>query len=231
MKVLVVYAHPEPQSFCAALLRAGKEALESVGHQVVVSDLYAMGFSPIASREDFLEVADPDFFKYQREQQHAAAREAFAADIAAEQRKLVEADFVILHFPLWWFGTPAIMKGWFDRVLALDFAYGGGRWFEYGPLRGRRAMLTMTAGAPRSRYSSGAILGAIERTLFPIHVGVLNLVGLAVLEPFVAWAPVRMSEAERSSCLEAYRQRLRSIESEPALPFHSIADNPDPLLR
>lgn len=228
MKVLIVHAHPEPRSFCSAMLATARDTLDRQGHAVEVSDLYAAGFDAVGSRRDFETVHDPSYFKYQAEQAHAHRQSGFSAAIAEEQRRLHWSDLVIFQFPLWWFGPPAILKGWFDRVLAMGFAYGGGRWFEHGPLRPRRALVAMTTGAPRERYLEGNIFGGIERVLYPLHVGTLNLVGLDVHESFIAWAPARIDAAARNRELEAYSKRLTTIEHEPPLPMHRVADHPDP---
>ena len=108
MKALIVYAHPEPTSFTAALKDAAVRAIEGAGHEAVVSDLYAEGFNPVAGRHDFLTVADPGRFHYQTEQSHASRNKGFAPDIAREQARLADAGLVILVFPLWWGGVPAI---------------------------------------------------------------------------------------------------------------------------
>jgi len=230
MKVLLVFAHPEPRSFCGAMRDTAMEVLSATGHELRRSDLYSMGFDPVGDRKDFLTVADPQFFKYQKEQLVASDRGGFAPGLAAEMAKLSWCDLVVFLFPLWWFSVPAIMKGWFDRVLAMGFAYGGGRWFETGPLRGRRALLAMTTGAWRERYTEGAIFGGIERVLYPLHVGILNLVGLDVLEPFIAWAPSRIGEEQRRVILADWRRRLAGIEHEAPLPMHTIADHPDSMI-
>ena len=146
-----------------------------------------------------------------------------------EQERVQWADLVIFHQPLWWFSVPAITKGWFDRVLALDFAYGRGRWFDRGVFRGKRAMLTITAGAPEQRYQEGHIFGGIERVLYPLHVGVLNFVGFDVLDPFITWAPIQMSIEEREAELQSYRSRLEGVWTAEPLPFHSLKRHPDPL--
>jgi NAD(P)H dehydrogenase (quinone) len=116
MKVLIVHAHPEPQSFNAALTRAAAAALRDTGHEVTVSDLYADQFDPVAGRHDFQETANSDRFHYQSEQAHAAANRSFAPDIAREQTRLLSADLLVLQFPLWWGAPPAILKGWLERV-------------------------------------------------------------------------------------------------------------------
>jgi NAD(P)H dehydrogenase (quinone) len=229
MNVLIVYAHQEPKSFCGALLLFGLETLKEGGHEVKVSDLYAMKFNPVCDRNDFLEVADPDYFKVQKEQSHATSQRSFAQDIAQEQEKVEWADIVIFHQPLWWFSIPAITKGWFDRVLALGFAYGGGRWFDKGVFRGKKAMLTITAGAPESRYQEGHIFGGIDRVLYPLHVGLFNFVGFDILEPFITWAPVQLSAEGRETELRRYQSRLASLASEATLPFHSLEQHPDPM--
>lgn len=228
MKVLIVYAHQEPASFNGAMLALAKETLVARGHEVVISDLYAQRFDPVGGRHDFTTVKDSGFFKYQAEQVYAHDHASFARDVAEQQRRLLWSDLVIFQFPLWWFGVPAILKGWFDRVLAMGFAYGGGRWFEHGPLRPRRALLAMTAGAPRERYLEGNIFGGIERVLYPIHVGTLNLVGIEVHAPFIAWAVARIGPEARQRYLTEYAERLARIDCEAPHPMHRIADHPDP---
>lgn len=109
--VLIVYAHPEPKSFNAALCARAASALTAAGHDVTVSDLYGEGFDPLAGRHDFTTVADPDRFHYQTEQAHAARHGGFSAELAREQARVEAADLLVLQFPLWWGGVPAILKG------------------------------------------------------------------------------------------------------------------------
>ena len=70
MKVFVVHAHPEPQSFSAALKSVAVEELRRQGHEVKISDLYAMRFDPVASSEDFGLRANPEYCTYALEQRH-----------------------------------------------------------------------------------------------------------------------------------------------------------------
>ena len=79
MKVFIVFAHPEPRSFGAALLKQSIETLNAQGRQVVVSDLYSMGFTPIASASDFTERRFPDMLHYDREQKYAHEHNAFSS--------------------------------------------------------------------------------------------------------------------------------------------------------
>ncbi|HEX2537554.1 MAG TPA: NAD(P)H-dependent oxidoreductase, partial [Pseudolabrys sp.] len=132
MHALFVYAHPEPTSFTAALKDDGAAALRDAGHTVEVSDLYAENFNPVAGRHDFRTVADAARFHYQTEQGHAHKHEAFAPDLVREQQRFLKADLIVWLFPIWWGGMPAIMKGWFDRVLAFGFAYADGKRYDTG---------------------------------------------------------------------------------------------------
>src|ERR671929_23137 len=126
MKVLLVFAHPEPRSLNGALRDVAIQELEAQGHEVRVSDLYADRWKSEVDRTDFPLLA-PDA----RLKPVAASREGFAAralteDVRAEQEKLLWANALILQFPLWWFTMPAILKGWVERVFAYAFAYGVG---------------------------------------------------------------------------------------------------------
>jgi NAD(P)H dehydrogenase (quinone) len=76
----------------------------------------------------------------------------FAADLVREQERLMRADLLVLVFPLWWGGLPAIVKGWFDRVCAYGVAYADGRRFERGYFVGRRAVLGLTTGGTTERF-------------------------------------------------------------------------------
>ena len=138
MHVLLVYAHPEPASFNGALRDAIVGETVASGHSVDVSDLYAQGFDPVAGRGDFMHAADDALFHYQSEQTAAALSDGFVPDLAREQDRLRRADLLILQFPLWWGGPPAILKGWFDRVAAYGVAYADGTRFDTGLFRGRK---------------------------------------------------------------------------------------------
>jgi len=216
MNVLIVYAHPEPASFNAAMCARARDALTQAGHEVVVSDLYAEGFNPVAGRHDFLSVADPNVFHYQTEQAHAARHGTFAPDITREQRRVADADLVILQFPLWWGGVPAILKGWGERVFAYGFGYADGLRFQTGVFRGRRAMVSMTSGGTTARFGAGAVYGELERqVLWQIqHLG-LEYMGYELEPPFVAYAAPRTDDAGRADYLDELERRVLAAAAKP----------------
>lgn len=225
MKILIVHAHPEPRSFNGAMKDLAVETLTAAGHAVTVSDLYAMGFGAVVGAADFLnERADPEVLSIGHEQMQAHRLAAFSPDIADEQEKLRQAELLILQFPIWWFGMPAILKGWADRVFARGFAYVGGRKYDTGMFRGKLAMVATTTGTSEDTYAPDGIDGEMLNILWPIHNGLFRYTGFDVLEPFVAYMPGRISAADRAGVLAAYRTRLLGIETTPRLFFHPAED-------
>lgn len=231
MNVLVVLAHPEPRSFNGALRDATVSTLTAGGHQVEQSDLYAMRFDPVCGPEQFPEHDQSRFFNVQAAQRQAVRDGTQTPEVIAEQRKLHRADLLVLHFPVWWFGVPAILKGWFDRVLAVEAAYGGGRWFDHGVFRGKRALICATTGARQDRFAPEGLFGPIDWVLHPLRVGTLNFCGFDTLEPFVAWAAGNRDAAARGQYLDDWSARLRAIENETPQPFRHLADYPSPGMR
>lgn len=225
MRVFIVHAHPERQSFNGAMTRTATTAMEGAGHEVVVSDLYAMGFNPVSDRRNFTTVHDPDYYRQQAEEAHAAAHNGFAADIQVEMDKLFWCDVLILQFPLWWFGLPAILKGWVDRVFASGGRiYGGGKWYDRGVFAGKRAMCALTIGGPPPIYSEHGLNGPIGTILFPIHHGMLYFTGFTVIEPFLVHAPARISAEERAAHLARYRERVLHLAEAPVIAYPKLAD-------
>ncbi|WP_219419083.1 NAD(P)H-dependent oxidoreductase [Pseudonocardia nigra] len=223
MNVLWIFAHPERHSLSGALRDEGHRVLEGLGHEVRTSDLYGMGWNPVVDGDDFAH--DPG----QRlivgaASQEAHARGTLSEDIRAEHEKLRWADAVVLQFPLWWYGMPAILKGWFDRVFVKGFAYGvvdGGRTLRYGDgvLRGKRAMAVVTAGAPAPTIGPRGVNGDIDELLFPLQHGALFYTGMAVLPPFVVPGADRVSPADYACAAAGLGERLRTLGTAEPIPF------------
>jgi NAD(P)H dehydrogenase (quinone) len=227
MKILLVFAHPEPRSLNSALRDVAIKELEAQGHEVRVSDLYADRWKSEVDRADF-PLLEPDT----RFIPAAASKKAFDAntltdDVKAEIEKLLWADTLILQFPLWWFAMPAILKGWVDRVYAYGFAYGVGehsdqRWgdrYGEGTLVGKRAMLIVTAGGWEEHYAARGVNGPIDDLLFPINHGILYYPGYNVLPPFVVCRVDRLDEDGFEPVAERLRERMRMIETTPPVPY------------
>ncbi|MDH6623605.1 NAD(P)H dehydrogenase (quinone) [Streptomyces sp. LBL] len=216
MNVLWILAHPEPRSLNGYLAAQGQRALRAEGHHVEVSDLYAMGWNPVADAAGYAH--DPA----ERFQVAAAAKQAYesgtlSADIRAEQEKINRADTIVVQFPMWWFGMPAILKGWFDRVWHQGFAYGlrgpNGEWIGYGDgfLAGKRAMAVVTMGGPPWFYGERGIHGAVDELLFGLQHGTLFYGGAEVLPPVLISGADRFTPEEGEAAAKELHERLLAI--------------------
>ncbi len=135
MRCLVVVAHPLEDSLCAFLADKVVKKLEQDGHEVLVVSLYAQGFEPalsIGERQSYFDAYD-------------------GTKVSRETDQLLNAEALILLFPTWWFGFPAILKGWFDRVWGPGIAYDHAD--DFGPIKPRlgnlkKVLAVTTLGAP-----------------------------------------------------------------------------------
>jgi NAD(P)H dehydrogenase (quinone) len=232
--VLIVYAHPEPRSLTRQLVNTTKDTLAGMGHKLLESDLHGMRWKAVFDAGDFPVRASPNSLSFMRESEHAFTTGTQTADVELEQQKLLQADAVIFQFPLWWFGFPAILKGWVDRVFANGLAYGykrAGNRYRYGEggLAGKRAMLSVTAGGPESDFGARGINGPLEQLLFPITHGTLFFSGMDVLPTFAIYGTGKIDESRVEAAKRAWAQRLIRLFIDDPIPFRrqNGGDYPD----
>jgi len=140
MNVLIVYAHPNPLSFNQSILKVVHNCFKSKGASVRLKDLYAERFDPVLGEAQLSlqnEGKIPD-------------------DIKREQEQVTWADTIVVIYPLWWFDRPAILKGWFDRVFTNGFAFRFDENGVTGLLKGKRAMVVVTAGGTKEDFGKNA---------------------------------------------------------------------------
>lgn len=233
-KVLLVLAHPEPQSLNKQLFTVSKETLEAQGHEVMVSDLCAMNWKAVFDEHDFPHRLNPERLSFIRESGHAYSNGKQTPDVQLEQEKLLSADAVIFQFPLWWFSVPAILKGWFDRNFAYGLAYGyknAGNQYRYGEggLQGKRAMLSVTIGGPEIDYSERGINGPLEQLLFPITHGTLFFSGMQVLPTFALYESEHVTAEIVERTKAELKARVENLFIDQPIPFRSQngGDYPD----
>ncbi len=136
MNILIVKSHPIATSLCSAFTERIRSKLIEMGHEVVLEDLYDKEFHPVLSSDERKTYYDKQYDLSAVEQ---------------EIQRLLKADALVLVFPTWWFGFPAILKGWFDRVWAPTVAYDHAD--DFGPIKPRltklkKALVVTTLGAP-----------------------------------------------------------------------------------
>lgn len=222
MNILIVHAHPEPQSFCSAMGREMARVWQSQGHTVEWSDLYAQGFNPVSGPNDFTQRANPDYLVYALEQRNAVKTNSLPADIASEVDKVKRCDLLVLNFPLYWFSVPAILKGWIDRVFLSGEFYGGRTFYDRGLMAGKRAWVTFTLGGRSNMFGEEAVHGDIQTMLRPLLRGTLGYCGFTVHEPFAAYHVPYLPEAERNSIMADCVQAAETLEDRPVLRFPKL---------
>jgi len=148
MRVLTVYANPNPRSFCHAILERFSQGLKDAGHTNEVVDLYAIRFNPVLKLWDYAswinETTPMEYLKgmiqsssnrfiwffaekwlRNKDMSEIAklARLFRPRDVRKQQRKIAEADALVIIAPVWFVGFPAILKGWIERIFTYGFAF------------------------------------------------------------------------------------------------------------
>lgn len=227
----IVLAHPEPQSYSAHLARTAEGALKAAGWRVTLTDLYTIGFDPCEGPLQFKSRKHRERFDPSTEQRHAFDRGAMPAIVRDEITRLEAADLLVLQFPLWWYGPPAILKGWFDRVLAYGATYTSKMRFENGKFRDKRAIVSLVGGGEAESFVLGGRNGDVHQSLWQVHFS-LHYVGFTVVEPLVAagvsgWSPDEDDAAELVRLgrhAEAVAVAMQEIGTRAAIPFNAQKD-------
>jgi NAD(P)H dehydrogenase (quinone) len=225
MQFHLVHAHPEQTSFTAAMRDTIVETAKGAGHSITVSDLHAMNFNPVMSADDFGVRKDPDHMTYALEQRHNWKESTIAPDIAAEIEKVLAADVLGFTFPLQWFGVPAILKGWIERVMISGPFYGGRRVYGQGGLAGKRGFAAFGLGGRLHMFGDGAIHGPLATGMMKhFFQGTMGYVGLTVHEPFIAWHVPYVSDEDRKAMLVDLGNYIQNLESQPVIEMPNLDD-------
>lgn len=217
MNVLFVYAHQDPESFGAAMHNLTLGIYEKRGDVCVISDLYASGFHAVAEKWDF-KTSGGAHTNYMLEQKRVSAGDAssFAEDIKSEIAKIRKADLIIFEFPVWWSSTPAILKGWFDKVFALGVTWDGDHRYRTGLLAGKKALVIAGAGDSKDLYSAEGLHGAtIEQHLYPLLHSTLAHAGLDVYTPFIATGLTSATDERCQTILDDLQAHVTSLIDNP----------------
>ncbi|MFD8568978.1 NAD(P)H-dependent oxidoreductase [Streptomyces sp. NPDC059639] len=230
MNILWVFAHPEQRSLNGSLMTDALRSLDGLGHSYEVSDLYGMKWKAVLDADDFgCPSPDGERLFVGAAQERAYTNGELSADIRGEIEKLARADVVVLHFPLWWFGPPAILKGWFDRVLVQGLGFGvkapDGHTRRYGDggLAGKRALVVTSVGARPAGFGPRGIHGHVDEVLFPLLHGTFWYTGMAPLAPFVVHGADRHDAADYARTSAALQERLRTLPDAEPLAYRTEA--------
>ncbi|WP_440603021.1 NAD(P)H-dependent oxidoreductase [Bacillus sp. GB_SG_008] len=192
MKHLIVYAHPNPQSFNHAILETFQGQLQEKGHEVRVRDLYAINFNPVLAADDFISFSQGNT----------------PADIKAEQEHITWADVITFIYPVWWAGLPAILKGYVERVFSQGFA------FTYGPngvdkfLTGKKGVLLSTMGNSKENYDASGMFEAMKKTT---DAGIFDFTGIETVEHAFYTSVPSVDNEVRTQYLEEVKELVNRL--------------------
>jgi len=180
--VYIVFCHPSKESFTYSVLESFTGGLGEAGHTFEIGDLYGMDFT-----------SDMDLAQYERETGPDPTLPV-PADVEAEHGKIANADALVFVYPVWWSDCPAKLKGWFDRVWTLGYAY----WYEDGEhvtpdMKIEKALVICPAGHPVEHLEETGIAESMRRVMVNDRlkgIGIANasmviLGGMAEKDPVV----------------------------------------------
>ena len=192
VKFLIVYSHPNPESFNHAILLALKQKLEELKQEVRVRDLYAINYDPVLKASDLA----------------SFSQKKFAPDIKDEQDHIRWADFLVFICPIWWGGLTANLRGYFDRVFSLNFAYQETQEGIKGLLSGKTALFISTLGAPFKVYQDIGMIKSMNQTIDEVISG---FCGMKTLEHKYFGSVGTCSYEERLKMLEEIKDLAEEI--------------------
>lgn len=159
------------------------KTLEVLGNTVEVSDLYGEKFDPIERADHYHNRVRTDRFEPLTEQRNACKAGTLPNDVRREIERLKRCDLVILQFPMWWHQQPAMLKGWFDRVFVAGGLCTSKMRYSNGFFKERRAICSVTSGAPVATFTKGGRGGGtIQSLLYTVNFS-LHDMGFTVLPP------------------------------------------------
>ncbi|WP_299817066.1 NAD(P)H-dependent oxidoreductase [uncultured Roseibium sp.] len=228
---LIVLVHPAPTSFNAAWAEATETACLSLGDEVLRSDLYAMGFDPAERPGHYASACVSDPYDVLKTQEAAARAGRLPADVQHEIDKVRAADRIILHFPVWWFAPPAMLKGWCERVLVNGGLHDTDNRFDTGRFRGKSVLFCATTGSRQEESAYNGKEGDIQMLLWPLAY-TFRYLGFDVLRPRTIHGvhgyhkgPAKMDlEARLQAELAGHCEAIAGYDTLPRLTFNADSD-------
>ncbi|WP_312507870.1 NAD(P)H-dependent oxidoreductase [Chryseobacterium culicis] len=194
MRHLIIYTHPNENSLNHNLLNTVVETLHARNEEVVVRDLYAIGFDPVLCLNDM----------------QGQRMGKVSADIKTEQEYISWAEQITFIYPIWWTGLPAVMKGYIDRVFSYGFAYRYDQGVQKGLLKGKTTIIINTHGKSHDEYEK---MGMDKALTLTSDNGIFIYSGLEIIRHLF------FDKADKASAedLEIWKEQIKSLYSEHVL--------------
>lgn len=165
MRHLIIYAHPNENSLNHHLLNTVIETLQYHNEEIIVRDLYNIGFNPVLSLNDM----------------QGQRMGKVSDDVKTEQDHISWAEQITFIYPIWWTGLPAMMKGYIDRVFSYGFAYRYDQGIQKGLLKGKKTVIINTHGKSHEEYEKTGMDNALTLTS---DNGIFIYSGLEIIRHF-----------------------------------------------
>jgi NAD(P)H dehydrogenase (quinone) len=203
LNVMIVYAHQEPQSFCAALKDVCVKTLQEAGHNVNVTDIYKLKMFNRIAMADFVNPVSPDYFLPQKEQAYANAhdRTNFIEELRQAHDTAEWAQLFLFVYPYYLSYMPGVLQSWLERAFSYGFAFGDGG----DKLKGKRAMLIYTTGGPKEYIQDQE-----QKMIFLMHDRI-KFWGMTALPTFPAYAAARVTDEIRQEYLANLTAIIKNI--------------------
>jgi NAD(P)H dehydrogenase (quinone) len=191
MRHLIIYVHPNENSLNHSLLNTVVETLQSRNQEVIVRDLYKIGFNPVFSLEDM----------------QGQFQGKLSDDVKLEQEHISWAEQITFIYPIWWTGLPAMMKGYIDRVFSYGFAYRYDHGIQKGLLKGKKTVIINTHGKSHEEYEKTGMDKALTLTS---DNGIFIYSGLEIIKHLF------FDKADKASSenLEIWKDQIRNLYSD-----------------
>jgi NAD(P)H dehydrogenase (quinone) len=196
MRHLIIYAHPNENSLNHSLLNTVVETLQSRDQEVIVRDLYKIGFDPVFSLEDM----------------QGQFQGKLSDDVKLEQEHISWAEQITFIYPIWWTGLPAMMKGYIDRVFSYGFAYRYDQGIQKGLLKGKKTVIINTHGKSHEEYEKTGMDKALTLTS---DNGIFIYSGLEIIRHLF------FDKADKASSenLKKWKDQIRNLYSDYVLNY------------
>lgn len=196
MRHLIIYAHPNENSLNHHLLNTVIETLQYHNEEIIVRDLYDIGFNPVLSLNDM----------------QGQRMGKLSDDVKTEQDHISWAEQITFIYPIWWTGLPAMMKGYIDRVFSYGFAYRYDQGIQKGLLKGKKTVIINTHGKSHEEYEKTGMDKALTLTS---DNGIFVYAGLEIIRHFF------FDKADKASPenLEIWKGQIKNLYSKNVLNY------------
>ncbi len=188
--MLIIYAHPNRDGHCGFFLSTLEKKLQGRDIEYELVDLYEDNFGPVLKPSEH----------------YTSGRREIAPEVLKIQEKIKDSEKLVFIYPTWWQNTPSILKGFIDRVFTPHFAYKYEGKIPRGLLKGKKALILTSTGAPRILTK----LTSADRSVKVLRKDTLKFCGIKS-RAFVVDKALKLTEAREKKIEKKVELGLRYL--------------------